>query len=447
MEKQIVDALEKTVAQLTDTIKSKFDEFGGLTAEVKELQAKLADVNKEWKEKKHQFEVSQTFSKSIDKARKAELETRLDEIVLFKALCHNVDTKQFNKAAFDKLLKLPVYADAIKAFGDVSAMTTVATSEGVDWIPQAFSSTLQEEIWLGLEVAKLFRRMPMPAATYTLPFSPGRLIALAGTEGGEVAKQKGKTGKIVFTAKKIKAVVEMTDEFEEESLVPALNFLRGQLIEAFALGQETMVINGDTGQNIYVAGKVPGASDVRSLVRGVRADAMSTGAKVDFGAASGFTAANLRALRTTMGKYGKKPSDLAYVVTMADYNKMLAFDGYQKLYEYGAGSVLLNGELGRIDNIPVIVTELLPLGGVGTDTADSLGGLNVSGVYDDITETKTTCILTNRNGYCWGDRSEFSLELWRNPLAQTTNLIGSQRLDFQKVSAAANRFSAVGFNY
>lgn len=448
MDKQMVEALEKNVAQLTALIQEKFEKYGAMSDEVKSLQGELATARKEWSEKKHQFDIQQTINANYDKAKKAELETRLDEIVIFKALCHDVETKSFNKAAFDKFTKIPVYAEALKAFGDVSAMTTGATGEGKEWIPEAFSSTLHEEIWLALEVAQLFGRIAMPAPTYTLPFSPGRMIALAGTEGGTVAKTKGKTDKITFTAKKIMAIVEMTDEFEQDSLVPALNFLRGQLIDAFSLGQETMCLNGQaSGNAIYASGKEPAATDVRSLVSGIRNDAMAMGAKVDFGAASGFTADNLRALRTQMGKYGKRPSDLAYVVTMADYNKMLGFSGYQTLYSYGQGAVLLNGELGRIDNIPIIVSELLPGAAVATDAADALGGLNASGVWDDTTKTKTTCVLVNKNGYYWGDRKEFNLELWRNPLYQTTNLIGSQRLDFQKVASDTAKFAAVGYNY
>lgn len=448
MDKAIVEQLEKAVAQLTLTIKEKFDEFGATSGEVKELQAKLAEVQKEFSEKRHQFEISQMKTATLDRARKSEVETRLDELFLAKALCHDVATKSFNKAAFDKIKSLPVYQDAIKTaatFDAVSGMTSTGSGTGDEWVPEAFSSTLFEEIWLSLEVAKLFRRIPMPAPTYTLPFNPGRIIALAGTEGASVAKQTPSTDKLVFTAKKIMAIVEMTDEFEQDSLVPALNFLRTQIIDAFALGQETMCLNGEiSGNKLYASSHTPASTDVRSLVNGIRRDAMNLSAKVDFGAASGFTADNLRALRTQMGKYGKKPGDLAYIMDIAQYNSCLGFTGYQYLYQYGAGAVVLSGELGRLDGIPIIVSELLP--GGTTDAADALGLLNASGVWDDTTKTKKTCVLVNKNGYMWGDRTDFSLELWRNPLSQTTNLIGSQRLDFERVGSDTAKFCAVGYN-
>ena len=236
----------------------------------------------------------------------------------------------------------------------------------------------------------------------------------------------------------------MTDEFEQDSIVPALNFIRQQLIDGFALAQETMALNGDTGTALYSVAKT--GEDVRKLVKGIRADAMGTAAKVD-AASGGISEDNLRAARALMGKYGKSPSDLAIIVSMADYNKMLKFTAYQTLYSYGANAVIMKGELGRFDGIPIIVSELLPTPGVTTDAADALAGLNASGVFDATTHTKGTAVIVNKKGYSWGDRKEFSLELWRNPLMQTTNLIGAQRLDFQKIAAAAAKTSAVLYNY
>lgn len=434
-----IEILQKDVAQLTQLMVEKAEK--AQDSEVKELSDKLAEVQRDLAERKKEFAVGTQI-----KVDRKELDTRMDELFIAKALCTQKDGS-FDRAAFDKIKAVTVYADAIKAFGDVDAMTTTGTGTGAEFIPQAFSSSLQEEIWLSLEIANLFGRISMPASTYTLPFNPGRIIASKGVEGGTVNKRKPGTDNLVFTAKKIMSIVEMTDEFEQDSIVPALNFLRKQLIDGFALAQETMCLNGDPGTNLY-ASAITG-EDARQLVKGIRADAMDASAgncKVDL-STGGWSEDNIRALRAAMGKYGKKPSDLAIICSMADYNKMLKFTGYQSLYSYGAGAVILNGELGRMDNIPIIVTELLPKPNLGTDAADALGGLNATGKFDGATYTKATGVLVNKNAYMWGDRKEFALELWRNPMNQTTNLIGSQRLDFEKVLAATDPTTAVGYNY
>jgi HK97 family phage major capsid protein len=437
--KDLIAKLQGEVTELTRVMKEKSDK--GQSAEVKELSDKLAVVMKEQAERKHQFDVGTKININAK-----ELDTRMDELFIASAICTRKDGS-FDKDAYAKIAGLPQYTDALKASGFTADGETVAASgTGAEFIPQAFSATLLEEIWLKLQIAALFKRINLPASTYTLPFSPGRLIARASGEQTAVTKDKPKTAKIVFGATKIMSTVEMSDEFEQDSIVPALQFLRGQLIGGFALAQETMCLNGDKGTNIYSAAIT--GEDCRKLVSGVRADASNASAgnaKVDF-ASGGMSADNLRALRAKMGKYGKNCSDLAYIVSMADYNKMLGFTGYQALYQY-TGAVTTAGELGRVDNIPIIVSELIPGAGVATDAADVLGGLNVSGVWDNTTKTKTTSVLVNKNGYMWGDRKEFSLELWRNPLFGTTNLIGSQRLDFQKVLAATDPTTAVGYNY
>ena len=434
-----LEILKSDLAELTRVMKEKNDK--GQANEVKELSEKLAAVQKELAERKHSFDVATTI-----KAEKKDIDSAMDELYIASALCIKQDGS-FDKAAYAKIKELPKYADVIKASGyTADGETAAGTGTGAEFIPQAFSSTLQEEVWLQLQVAALFQRINMPAATYTLPFAPGRLLARAAGEQAAVTKDKPKTSKIVMTAKKIMSTVEMSDEFEQESIVPALQFLRSQLIDGFALSQETMCLNGDTGTNLYATALT--GEDCRKLVKGIRADASDAAAgnaKVDF-ATGGLSADNLRSLRAKMGKYGKNPSDLAYVVSMADYNKMLGFTGYQALYQY-AGAVTTSGELGRIDNIPIIVSELIPNAGLATDAGDVLGGLTAAGKFDGTTYTKTTAVLVNKNGYAWGDRKQFTLELYRNALFGTTNLIGSQRLDFEKILAATDATCAVGYNY
>jgi HK97 family phage major capsid protein len=448
--KEQIESLQKDVVQLTQIMGEKAAK--DQSADVKELSDKLAAVIAESKEKKIQFASAQGSASTLEKK---ELETRMDELFVASALCTKKDGS-FDAAAYKTIVTLPVYQDAIKAFPDQLPMNTVTSTEGLEFIPTSFSSTLQEEIWLALEVASFFGRISMPASTYKLPFSPGRLIARAatggisgGSEQGTVTHVKGKTAQLTFTAKKIMSIVDLTDELDFDSIVPALNFLRKQLIDGFALAQETMALNGDTGTSTTVNAFT--GEDVRKLVNGIRADAVLASATLDLSAATTVTDANFRDLRAKMGKYGKKPSELAYVVNMATYNAMLKFSGYQALYQYN-GAVTTTGELGRIDNIPIVVSELMPMGttagGSGTDAPDVPGGLTAAGKFDSGAGVKTfgTAALVNKTAYMFGDRKEFSLELWRNPLTQTTSLIGSQRLDFQKILAAADKTCATIIN-
>lgn len=451
MSKEILEQLQGEVANLTKTLAEKVN--AGQSAEVKELNDKLTALQAQMSEKRHQFAVEQ----ELPKEKSADIDRKMDELFIASALLRT-ESGHLNKDAYGKLLSLPEYRDAIKASGfTVDAMTTGGTATGAEFIPTAFSSTLQEEIWLKLEIANLFGRINMPAPTYVLPFAPGRGIAEGVAEGGAATKVKAKTGKLTFDAQKIMSNIEFTDEFEQDSIVAVLPFIRKQLIDGFALAQETMALNGDVNGTLLANGAYA-STDCRKLVAGIRADATNASAgnaAVSF-ATGGFTADNLRSLRTAMGKYGKTPSDLAIIVSMADYNKMLASSwnsgAFQMLYSYGAGATLLTGEMGRFDNIPVIVSELIPVANAAStdDAPDALGGLTAAGKHDNTTaanNTKTTCVMVNKNAYMWGDRKSFALETFRNPYNQTLSLIGSQRLDFQKVLAATSPTCAVGINY
>lgn len=437
--KEEIAKLQSDVVELTRIMKEKSDK--GQSDEVRGLSEKLADLTKLVAERKHSFAVETSSAPS------KEVEKKMDELLIASAICVKKDGS-FDRDTYAKVTGAKEYADVIKASGfTVDANSAGGANTGADFIPVGFSSQLLEEIFLKLEVANLFSRINMPNSTYTLPYNPKRLIARAVAEAAAPTKDKAATDKIVFTANKLMSNVEFTDEFEIDSIIVALPFIRKQLIDGFALAQEMMVINGDKGTNIYAAAIT--GEDARKYVKGIRADAMATSTTVD-AANAAMTDVMFRSMRTAMGKYGKAPSDLAYVVNMATYNKMLAFTGYQALYQY-AGAVTTQGELGRIDNIPIIVSELLPNCGVTTDVAlgndIALGGLTAAGKFDaGGAQTWTSSILVNKNAYSWGDRNTFALETFRNPFNQTLNLVGSQRLDFEKVLASTDKTSCVTIN-
>lgn len=436
---EALEAIQKELAGLTQLVKEKIDK--GLSEEAKALSAKIEGLQKEFSTRKTQFELGAGSAPTL---AKKELETRMDELYIAKTLCVNKDTGKLDEAKFAKITALPEYAEAIKAFGDVDASTTTTADS---FIPTGFSTTAQEEIFLALQVAGLFGRINMPASDYKVPFVPGRLIAKATLEGGSPAKSKPGDERLTFTAKKIMSIVELTDELEADAMIPVLNLFRQQLINGFALAQDAMALNGDKGTVIY--GAALDASDCRSLVNGVRADAMTKGIKID--ASTGkCSVANIRKMRAAMGKYGVSPSELALIVSIADYMNLLNETNIQTLYQYGANAILLKGELGRIDGIPIIVSELIPDRSNGTDSADAPGGVLATGICDIgivANNDFSTFSLVNRSGFMWGDRKEFSLEVWRNPLNQTNNLIGSQRLDFEKFTVASGTPSALAYNY
>lgn len=452
--KEQVESLQKDIAQLTTLMTEKAQKDQGV--DVKELSDKLEEVQKELKERKLQFEAAKPAAAGqISK----EAQKRADELFIAKTLCVNKDTGAFLEHKFEQLLAMPEYKNAVDEIKSIATVQGVGTSNqtnitGVNtsgaWVPAGFSAQLQEEIWLALEVAGLFGRINMPAPTFNLPFNPNRIVAQATLEGQDVTKTLVADAKITFTANKLMSIIELTDELEQDAIFPVLDMLRSQLIGGFAVAQDTMALNGEKsthGNKIYSSSLA--ASDARGLVNGIRAIAAESASTyiAQTNNTGDAIVTSIRAMRAAMGKYGKNPADLAIILSIADYNLLLNATAYQPLYSYGAGAVILTGELGRVDNIPIIVTELCPQK-TATDSATTgiAGGLNAAGIYDGTTKTKGAITLVNKNGFKWGDRKEFGLELFRNPFNQTLNLVGSQRLDFEKVLSASATPVACGYS-
>lgn len=439
--KELIEKLQAELAGLTKTIEEKSAK--GLEAEVAELSGKVVALSKELGEKKHQFDVAQQMFAKPDVAERKAIDAKLDELFIAQALLTRKDGTT-DRAKLAEVANLGDYRTALKASGFTNDPTVpdglVSGGDGTpahfgsDLVVPGFSSTLLEEIFLKLQVADLFPRFNMPNATYTFPFATGRLTARRGLEGRAVTKDKFATNNLQFVAKKLMSVVDFTDELEADAIIPVLGLIRERLIEGFALAQEQIVINGDVDiESTGINGALADAEDARGVAKGIRCIALADGCKVDF-AGNKVTDTGLRDMRAAMGKYGLAPSELAYVISIAQYNHILkTFTNYQALHTYGAGAVILKGELGRLDNIPLIITELLP------------ENLAATGKYD-VAGTKSTLALVNKKGLMWGDRAGFALETFRNPLTQQTSLIGSQRLDLQKITVGDAKPLCVGVN-
>ena len=432
MSKEILETLQKDIAGLTSTVQ---DRLVKCESEGKELADKLAGVLKEQDTRKHQFEASGQ-GLSVGAAEKRELEMKMDELYIASVLLTDRKTGVMDKAKFADIQKAGEYSqavDRIKATGfDFGGMdSTVNASSGEAIIPPGFSQTLLEDIFLTLKVANLFGRFTLPSPNYTWGIMTDRFAARLTAEKAAPTKEDLAAGNIVFAAKKLMATIDYTDELGADSIAALLPYMRKRLVESFGLAQEQVVLNGATDSLVF-----NGEADTEHatyLTNGVRK--LAAAENVDF--AGAFTETLLHSLRAKMGIYGVDPSKLSYVMSLTDYLKCLApgaFPNYQALNTYGAGAIVLKGELARIAGIPIVVTELLPT------------NLGATGVYDAV-GTKRTCGLIHTDSYMFGDLKSFGLETFRNPYNQFTSLIGSERLDFKKMTSAGATTAAFGINY
>jgi len=290
------------------------------------------------------------------------------------------------------------------------ALDTATTAEGTEYVPTGLSASLIERVALQLRVAALFPAIPMP----TQPFEIiGRGVSRVRT--GKLAQNTADTGqtgakkitpatrKITLTAVKFAGEMLVSKEAEEDAIIAMLPFMQEELVDFLAADIEDAIINGDTAGSHQDA-DVTASDDPRKNWNGLRKLALA-GAKTD-GSNAAPTVAMTRVSRKKLGKYGIQVSDLAHITSMSAYIQLLSDTNVITIDKYGPAATILTGELGKVDGVPVVVSEY-----VRQD-------LNATGVQDGVTTNRTETLTVNRRGYLIGDRRETSIQVLRELYAE-----------------------------
>lgn len=315
------------------------------------------------------------------------------------------------------------------------AMDTATAGEGEEWIPTQLSKDLIDKVRLELKVAALHKRIAMPTPTFRMPLEGADAVAYlvpesTSDDSTKIRASTPGTKRITFVAQKLASRVLFSEEITEDSIVPILPFLRGKVITALAVAQETCTINGDNSST-HQDSDVTDALDARKAWDGYRVLCLAD-TKVDI---STLTTTKLRSIKKAMGKYGIDIGNLAWITGASGYNQMLDLTEVRTVDKYGPKATILSGELAKFDNIPVIVSEY-----VRED-------LNESGVYDGTTTTKTIILLVRRDTFLYGDRRNIKVKSAEIIETDQSQIVTTQRLDFQStLDATTEKIIGLGYN-
>ncbi len=298
------------------------------------------------------------------------------------------------------------------------AMDTATSGEGSEWIPTEFSAQLIDRVRLALKVAALFPRVPMPSNPFKIPVvSSDATAKLIGESTGDSATKISAstpgTRQATLTAKKLAARVLFSEEMSEDSIVATSDFVKQNIAIALAFGLEDALINGDDSAT-HQDSNVTDSTDARKAFQGLRKLTQS-GNKVT---CTTFNLTNVRTIRLKMGKYGTDPSQLAWITGPAGLMQLMNLTEVVTVDKYGQFATVLNGEIGRLDGIPIIVSEKVQ------------EDLNTSGVYDGTTTNNTILILAHRNAFTVGDRRRLTVKTFEDIQTDQTIVVASQRNAF-----------------
>lgn len=325
------------------------------------------------------------------------------------------------------------------------ALDTATGAQGGDWVPTGFSSELWAFVQLQARVPALFRTIVMPSNPYKLPIGLARINTYkqpeqtADTGQTKIPVGDGSNvGNATLTAMGHAARVLTSAELDEDSIVPILPFLTRDIALAIVEGREDFILNGDSAGTHEDSDIGAGSLDHRRRIAlGLRAAANDGGATYKLDMAT-FSLTNLRALRVKLGKYGVNPADCAIITGPVGYSKLLGLTEVVTMQNFGNAATAVTGSLGNVDGMPVFVSGMVR------------ENLNVSGVYDGVTMTKTALYMVYRPGWVIGERRAASSVRVLNELYAESDQVALQvkeRVTFAPTyPTASNVTTALGYN-
>ena len=342
---------------------------------------------------------------------------------------------QFLKSSYADLR-----ADAFKA------LTSTGSTSGDEWVPTFASAELWRDVHLDTQVASQLRRVDMPTNPYDYPTETADpTFYYASTENSAVTGSNPSTSKATLTAKKIQADVTFSGEVTEDSIIPVAAAVRSGLVRRAAQSIDDLIIHGDTTTagtgNVNSDDGAPAAGTFYLALDGMRKFCLvtNTGQVKQF--AGAFTTANFVATRALLGKYGARSSDLLLVMGQSLQNSIGGVAEYVTMDKYGPNAAIVTGEVGRLFNIPVLLSEAIP--GTSTDKVDDDGKYTTGSVSTN--DTDGWFVLANKSQWITGFRRGVQLESFRDIQKDSNILVCSFRMALIP-SGIATTHTAVGYD-
>ena len=318
------------------------------------------------------------------------------------------------------------------------AMDVDTSAEGTDWVPTGIGASVHEKVRAQGKVAALFPRINIPTNPWKMPIAGADATAYrvaeptTDTESKISASTPG-TVAATFDAEIFGARSLWSKSLDMDSIVAILPYATSQFVAAFVGAEETAIINGDTDGTHQDSDIGASTTVAQTAWDGLRKKAIAQSVAT----ATTCTALNLGVVRKALGKWGVDPTELAFIIGVSNAHALLADTNLLTVDKMGAQATILNGQIGSVFGVPVIVSEHVR------------ENVNASGVYDGITATKTTMLCVRRSEFAIGQRSALNIEVNDSLYGETYQrvLYGFMREDFQHVgSAATNDDVAIAYN-
>lgn len=385
----------------------------------------LADVEKRFKEKNESFE-------SIIGDLKEDLKSKSEEIEAMrtsKRVFSDRGSSDWKKEYTEDIVNAGILGTVTKKGWETKAgknlMKAVSDISGVEVssgdFEQIVSTNIERDIELELVLAPLFRELPMSAYTMIMPIMPdaGYAEFVARGDNGTQTAPKGNLdqrsatygdnagvalSERVVTTNKIMSTSYLGKDTEEDAILPILPLIREAMVRSHARSIEQSLLLGNSAQGVYTSGIYDGLTEM----------AVDASTDANLGA-SGFdattsvvTAADLFALRKSMGKYGLRPSDVVFIVSLDAYYNLIEDAEFEDVNLVANQATKLTGQVGSVYGTRVIISDEFPAKAAAAYCAacvnvrnflrPRLRGLNLETEYSVINQN-TALVASQRAGF------------------------------------------------
>jgi len=281
-----------------------------------------------------------------------------------KAFSQDIDEAYFLAKATGKGYETDFAKDVMQKVNEHSGVQVSSAD-----FEQEVSSNIERDIQVELVLAPLFREIQMRSATQILPILPDAGYAeftanqtASGSSPKGNLEARGDTYGAPFggvdltertlSTKKLISQSYLGNETEEDAIIPVLPLIRESVIRSHARAVENMILVGNSADGAFGTGGA--APD--GIITLAAADSDKTQSATAF-ASESLTAAQLLAARKNMGKYGIRPDQVVYIVSVAEYHNLIADAAYADASQVEGLATKLTGEVGRVYGSPVIVSD------------------------------------------------------------------------------------------
>ena len=324
-----------------------------------------------------------------------------------------------------------------------------AAGVGGDWVPDQFSAQLFEAYTTPRTVRSLFAETPMDRNVLLVPRLDrgGRPYLKGQVTSDNPANYTASTiatSQKQITASGLATRYVIDDALAEDSAIALIPTLQRQIAEDLASAVEDAIINGDTAgthqddianwniRDRWGSSGLGGSADHRRAWIGLRAAAF------DRSSTENAASFDFAMILTIMSKLGELSSSDKVIITSPEsvVANFLGLTQVLTLDKFGPAATILpgGGQIANIAGMPIVMSRFM-----GAD-------MNASGLYDNVTKTKTGMLLVARDSWQMFGRRGVVVQQDLDITAGAINLVATERVTFNTLDADATKNVAYGFN-